>query len=88
MTTKAGRGPTALSKAPEPEEIDRTRSLWCPVYENCLGLALRAGWRSWTCGSCALFHEAGPHRNRAAAHSFHARPGAGSADGAPRPVFR
>jgi len=43
--------------------------------------------RSWTCEHCVLFREAGPHRNRAAAHSFHARPGAGSADGAPRPAL-
>ncbi len=88
MTTTPGPGPSQLAKSLEPEEIDQRRSLWCPAYESCLMLALRAGWRSWTCEHCVLFQEAGPHRRRVAAHSFHARPGDGSPGDAPRPVLR
>jgi hypothetical protein len=66
-------GPSPLTRAPGPDEIDQRRSLWCPAYDRCLEVALRSFWRSWTCELCSRFRDAGPFRTLEAARSFHAR---------------
>ena len=67
------RGPSPLSAAPAPNAVDRERSLWCPGYEQCLDLAFRSRWVSWTCASCSDFARAPPFRSSAATRAFGAR---------------
>jgi hypothetical protein len=31
------------------------RNLFCPDYENCLNMAVKRGWPSFSCQECALF---------------------------------
>jgi hypothetical protein len=81
-------GPAPLPNAPEPDEIEARRSLWCPAYERCLGVALRGCWRSWTCEFCSEFRSAGPFRKLEAARSFHARRNDLPPDGASHPLPR
>lgn len=67
------RGPAELASALRPEEMGELRSLWCPAYEGCLEVALRHGWKSWTCESCSWFRLAEPLRRQAAGHAFATR---------------
>lgn len=30
------------------------RQVWCVHYDDCLDLAVRAGWESWACASCPI----------------------------------
>ena len=35
-----------------PESV---RNLFCPEYENCLNVAVKRGWASFSCQECPLF---------------------------------
>jgi hypothetical protein len=39
------------------EEVDRYRDMECPAYEQCLVLAARKRWHSFTCRRCERFIE-------------------------------
>jgi hypothetical protein len=41
----------------EPEVVSEHRSVYCPDYDDCLEIAVRAGWRSWSCESCPRARE-------------------------------
>lgn len=41
----------------EPEAVSEHRSVYCPEYDDCLEIAVRAGWRSWSCESCPRARE-------------------------------
>jgi hypothetical protein len=73
VPARFSQGPSPLAAAPTPEEIDSERSLWCPTYEQCLGVAFRNRWVSWTCASCSDFAHATPFRSLEAARAFGAR---------------
>jgi hypothetical protein len=47
--------PTALRQLVAEEEVHAHRSLSCAGYDECLDVALRRCWRSWSCGRCGLF---------------------------------
>ncbi len=38
----------------EPEAVSQHRNLYCPEYDDCLELAAKAGWRSFSCEHCPL----------------------------------
>ena len=50
-----GPNPAELLSLVKPGEVEQHRSLFCAVYDECLDLATRRGWRSWTCQYCDLF---------------------------------
>ncbi len=47
--------PTELPSLVKPGEVEQHRSLFCAAYDQCLDVANRRGWRSWTCRCCKLF---------------------------------
>ena len=71
--TRIATGPCRLDEAPALEGIEGRRSLWCPAYEQCLEVAVRSAWRSWTCEACSRFVDASPHRKQAATRAYHGR---------------
>ena len=48
----ATASPTSLRSLLEPEAVSEHRSIYCPEYDDCLALAARAGWRSFSCEHC------------------------------------
>jgi len=52
----ASARPARLDSTISPlNDVEEFRSLFCTRYESCLDLALRLGWKSWTCLGCELF---------------------------------
>jgi hypothetical protein len=52
--TVAGPNPTALPSLVSEEDVGEQRSLFCTEYDDCLDLAIRQRWSSWTCMRCTL----------------------------------
>lgn len=46
--------PTRRLELLEEGSVLRHRSLFCPEYDDCLGVAAEAGWTSWSCERCPL----------------------------------
>lgn len=45
------------------------RVVFCPVYQQCLDVAVRNGWEDWTCGRCPLARQqAAPSAAQLATH--------------------
>jgi hypothetical protein len=47
--------------------VSRHRSLFCPEYDDCLEVAVNAGWTSWSCERCPLAKVVAMRAVRAAA---------------------
>ncbi len=44
-----------MSQKPNPAPRNGERNLFCPLYDDCLDLAVRKSWPDWHCVAC-------PHR--------------------------
>ena len=39
------------------EETSITRHIHCVRYDDCLGIAIKKGWRNFSCHKCPIFKE-------------------------------
>ncbi len=69
-----GANPTPLSGVMELDEVEEHRSLLCDRYDECLDLAYRRRWQSWTCVHCRRFELAPVYRALRSAHEGALRP--------------
>jgi hypothetical protein len=46
--------PVALARLADPA-APSCRSLFCALYDDCLEVAERSRWNSWSCEQCELF---------------------------------
>ena len=51
-TTQALPCPTPVPAGAEPEAV--LRLVFCPLYQQCLDVAVRNGWEDFTCSRCPL----------------------------------
>lgn len=58
LTMNAIASPTRRPTLLEPEAVSLHRQVYCPEYDDCLEIAVRSGWRSWSCESCPLARQA------------------------------
>lgn len=50
----ATASPTSRPQLLEPEAVSQHRNVYCPEYDDCLEVAAKAGWRSFSCEHCPL----------------------------------
>jgi len=48
--------PSELTSPINPDRgVEGHRNLFCGCYDNCLDVAVKRAWNSWTCTRCTLF---------------------------------